>query len=410
MDLYMARQPILNRRKKVVAYELLFRDGLDNKFPKNFSDDMATSRILVNYMFYMGMDRISQGLPVTVNFSETMLKSRLAETIPTNDVIIEILETAQPNQETYDMMRDLFHKGYRMAMDDFVYSEDWERFLKFVKMIKFDIQATPIDEIKSILPRLKEKKIKVLAEKVETHEEFEACKEAGFDFYQGWFFCKPEILKAKGVDYSDSILMQLYVEVMKPSFKYSRIKNLFEMEPALSYNLIRYVNSPTFKPENEIKSIHQAVAYLGEQNLRRFICLLTTAEINPNKPSVLVRTAMARSRFCEQVGKHSILNNMDEELFLTGLFSNLDALLDKEMEEILKDIHIDRNIRKALLKREGKLGRILTLVEAWERGDWPVIESVLEEINMNSKLANKIYQESLVWGIAYEQRFRNTAI
>jgi EAL and modified HD-GYP domain-containing signal transduction protein len=399
MECFTARQPIFDRQRRVRAYELLHRESEENCFPKNVSSIQATSKVLVNTFLNMNIDRISEGKDVLVNFSEKALIENFPEVAPYNRIILEILETVTPNQEMYDIIRSLFHKRYRIALDDFEYSADWERFLKFIKVVKFDIQQKPLREIKDVIAHFKKNhpKIKLLAEKVETYKEYEEAREMGFHYFQGYFFAKPVIIKSQGVDISESSLMNIYVEVMKPNICFKKLNTLLQCDLSLCYKLLNYVNSPTFGIRMEISSIKQALSFLGENQLRRFICLLVTSELSQDKPPELLRTSIYRARFAELLVKETPFKNYSDRAFLAGLFSTIDAVLDISMERIMEELPLDRDIKLALAQNVGLLAGVLNIIKSYEKGNWHEVDLLCKNIELSNHIIRQHYFNALVW-------------
>ncbi len=242
MKVFVARQAIFNRKKQVVAYELLFRDGVKNSFP-NIADDAATAKLIMNNQLNLGMRYLTSGKKALINIGPDSLRQELCEFLPANDVILELLETIPPTKQNYERIRGLFHSNFRLALDDFEYSKEWEPFLKLVRLIKFDVMENPLDTIVPVIDMIKERKnIKLLAEKVETEEEFEQAKKMGFQFFQGYFFAKPKMIEQKDITINYVIVMLIYEEALKPNMSITRLAELFAQDTALAYKLLRLIN------------------------------------------------------------------------------------------------------------------------------------------------------------------------
>jgi EAL and modified HD-GYP domain-containing signal transduction protein len=345
---------------------------------------------------------MTEGKPALINFPMGMLSDHLVNLTPYKNIIVEILETAEPSDENFDVLAKLFHQGYTLALDDFIYSTAWDRFLPFIKLIKIDIVETPLSSIAHLLPHFREYKIKLLAEKVETHEEFLQAKELGFEYFQGYFFYKPEILIGVEIESSHPFLMSIYHEVMKNGYSYKKLKSYFEHDMDLTYKLLRFVNSFFFGHTHEIKSIKQAIAYLGEVQLRKFICLIVMVKLNPQKPTVLIQNTLLRARLCEQFAKIMGLKQLTEYAFLTGLFSTIDAILDRPMEKILLSMPLAEEINIALIEQTGSLAECLAFVVAYTEGDWDTINIFIDIYDIDPanliSTCNKAYQ----WLSAYK--------
>lgn len=374
MRFYMARQPILNRKKHVVAYELLFRNSRENSFPQGVADKVATAKLLINSYLNMDLEELTEGKPALVNFPTHFLSKHLLYMQPYKNIVVEILETVSPSEQNFCIIKELFNIGYYLALDDFVYSPQWERFLPFFKLIKIDIIATPLDSVSHLIPMFKRYNLKLLAEKVETLDEFKLAESLGFDYFQGYFFCKPEIMEGKEIGATQYSIMSIYNEIIKPEFSFHKLERFFSQDLDLTYKLLKFVNSSQFKHAKEFTSIKQTMVFLGENKLRKFVSLIILAELNPNKPAVLIHNTMIRARLCEELVSLMGYPSLIESAFLTGLLSTLDAILDKPMARALEQLPLDRQIKCALLKNEGYLAHCLQLALAYMEGDWGSVD------------------------------------
>jgi EAL and modified HD-GYP domain-containing signal transduction protein len=399
---YTARQPILNRAKRVVAYELLFRDSQQNCFPADVPANVATAKLLVNSYLSMDIEDMTQGKPALINFPSAMLSDHLVHMLPYKNIIVEVLETEEPNDENFAVLRKLFHLGYYLTLDDFVYTPAWERFLPFFKLIKIDIIATPLDTIVHLIPTFRRFKAKLLAEKVETQEEFLQAKALGFDYFQGYFFYKPEIMVGNEIEASQPFLMSIYGEVMKPDFSYRKLELYFTQDMDLTYKLLRFVNSSYFEHVQDITSIKQAMIFLGEEQLRRFVSLIMMAQLNPNKPAILIQNTMVRARLCEVIAKLMGLNAYIDAAFLTGLFSTLDAILDKPMTRVLRSLPLAPEMNNALLHGTGDLAQCLSFALAYMEGDWDRVNKFVKQYRINADTLTFNCNKVFLWLSNYQ--------
>lgn len=401
MSVFVARQAILNRRQNVVAYELLFRDSDKNYFPE-ISDGQATARLIMENQLNLGTRHITSGKKALINIGPESLKLDLCAFLPCKDVVIELLETIEPTDDNYELCRDLFHSNYKLALDDFVYTPKWERFLKLVNLIKFDIRQTPLPEIAQVVKKLKKhKRIKILAEKIETPEEFELAYKMGFDYFQGYYFAKPTMLKQNDIDYNYALVIAIYAEVMKPNPDISVISGLFELDAALAYKLLRLINSGVFPIKSQISSLKQALVYLGQERLKKFVSLIVTAYTVKSKPAELMKMCVVRARFCELIAAQ-ISKQQKGEAFLTGLFSLLDAILDQPMSLLVNKLPFPDDIKAALQGEKNTLHYILETVKAYESGSWWALEQAVLLINIDSKLLPNIYKQAVDWADSYK--------
>ncbi|WP_372761938.1 EAL and HDOD domain-containing protein [Pseudoalteromonas sp.] len=403
MSVFVARQAILNRRQNVVAYELLFRDSAKNCFP-GISDGQATARLIMENQLNLGTRHITAGKTALINIGPESLKLDLCAFLPSKDVVIELLETIEPSEDNYQLCRELFRNNYKLALDDFVYNPQWERFLKLVKLIKFDIKQTPLTDLKRIVKQLKtHKQLKLLAEKIETHDEFQLAYTMGFDYFQGYFFAKPMMFKQNDIDYNYGLVIAIFAEVMKPEPSIKKIAGLFELDAALAYKLLRLLNSGVFPIQNEITSLKQALVYLGHERLKKFVSLIVTAHTAKAKPAELLQLCVVRARFCELIAT-KIAKQQAGEAFLTGLFSLLEAILDHPMASLVNKLPFPDAIKSALLKEKNTLYYILDVVIAYESGSWWALEQAVLLLNIDSAILPPLYKQAVTWADSYKNQ------
>lgn len=403
MKVFVARQPIFNKKQQVVAYELLFRDGTSNSFP-NIADDRATARMIMDNQLNLGTRYLTSGKKALINIGPDSLKQELSYFLPPRDVILELLETIRPTQENYEYVRALFHSDYRLALDDFEYSKEWEPFLTLIRLVKFDILATPLCEIEHTVNKLKKRKnLKLLAEKVETLEEFELAKSMGFNFFQGYFFAQPRVIEQNDIEINYAIALLIYAEVLRPNLNINKIAELFAQDTALAYKLLRLMNSGVFPIKSRIESLKQALVYLGDERVRKFVGLIMTAHVAHMKPSELTRLSIVRSRFCELIAKKMAPTNANSA-FLVGLFSLLDAILDKPMEVVVNKLPFPELIQEALLGKPNILYYILNVVKAYEKGSWWSLQEACLLINLSDDCLPDFHQAAIRWADMYKER------
>jgi len=401
MKVYTARQAILNRKERVVAYELLYRGGPENFFPQ-IDPHKATSKLIVRTHLNQGLGLITDNKPALINFPEESILNGLPLILPPKQVVIEILETVNPSDEVYQVCKTLFHQGYHLALDDFVYKPEWNRFFKFVKLIKFDIQITTLSELEPLVKKLKTRKnLKILAEKVETKEEFLQAKQLGFHFFQGYYFCRPEMSENSEIDSNQPILLSLIQECLKTHLNINSITSYFERDVALSFKLFKFINSGILPLTQEITSIKNALIYLGEAQTKKLILLLTTGVLAENKPKELTRLAIIRARFCELIAEKTI-PHLTEASFLVGLFSLLDAMLDSPLEKVVNNLPLAAEVVTALTSdKPSTLKYILSTVTYYEQGSWYNTKRNADILNVNYEKLTDYYQNAIVWANKY---------
>ncbi|NQZ27926.1 MAG: HDOD domain-containing protein [Colwellia sp.] len=402
MKVYTARQAILNRKENVVAYELLYRGGPENVFP-NIDPHKATSKLVMRTHLSQGLAVVTSGKPALINFSEESILTGLPLILPPKEVMIEILETVTPSDEVYQACLTLYHQGYHLALDDFVYKPEWNRFLKLVKLIKFDIQATPLDEIAPLINKLKKRKnLKILAEKIETKAEFLQAKKLGFHFFQGYYFCKPEMSENQEIDSSHVVLVNLMQECLRMQLNINNLTDLFSRDVGLSFKLFKYINSGILPLTQKVTSIKNALVYLGEVETKKLILLLSAGILAKDKPQELIRIAIIRAKFCELMTEKTMPELADAG-FMVGLFSLLGAILDAPLEKILATLPLAPEVVSALTHdRPSSLKYILNAVSCYEQGSWYNTKRNAEMVRVNYDEVSGFYQSALVWANKYD--------
>jgi len=396
MKVYVARQPIFKRNRKIYGYELLFRGGITNAFP-GIDGDTATSKLLSNTFFTMGMERVSAGKKAFINFTQDLLVRKYPLMFPKETVTVEVLENVVPDLEVIEACSEIAEKGYEIALDDFIYEEALEPLIKLSRVIKIDFLITPMDEIAEYVEKLSPYHVKFLAEKVETHEVFQQAFDMGFSYFQGYFFSKPQILQSRDVAPSKINLLQLMVETNKEDMEFEDLEKIIIRDVSISYKLLRYINSAYFRRLREISSIKQAIVLLGQEGIRSFISLIIMAKLASKKPVELLRSSIIRARMCEMLGKGSRSPVDTSELFTLGLFSLLDAILDQEMEKLMEKLPLSEPIKKALINHEGPLTPFLDLVKSYETGEWESFSEAVSKVRIAEEKVPEYYLDAIGW-------------
>jgi len=398
MEILIARQPILDRAQRLFAYELLFR-GTKGHDHSNLDGDRATTSLLSAAFLTEGIDRISKFKPCFINFTTQLLTRNLPASFPSSKVIVEILEDVDPTPEVIAVCQELSKQGYTLVLDDFVYQRKLEPLIEIADIIKIDFIATPLDTIQKTLYRLSHySKIKFLAEKVETQSDFEKALKLGFTYFQGYFFSTPEVLKIRELTAAKINLLHLLAEASSGTTSVSRLNEIISRDVAISYKLLRFLNSAWFYRLEKIESIRHAIAYLGEKELRRFLMMMILSEMASSKPEELVRLALVRARFCELLGAASAPPAppvKQNDLFLLGLFSLLDVMLDASMEYLMKELPINDLIKDALTEAKGSLSPYLQAVVTYEKKKAQECVEALTRIAVAKKDVYEIYLQSL---------------
>lgn len=400
MEVYVARQPIFRKNKKIYGYELLFREGLSNYFP-NIDGNLATSKVLSNAFLSMGIDEITGGTPAFVNFAQDLLVKRVPLLFAPGALMVEILEDVKPTPEVLQACREICEKGFALVLDDFTYRPDLQDLIALAKIVKLDFRVTDPEEIKSSVRKLAAYPVSLLAEKVETYEEFDKAQAMGFTLFQGYFFSKPEVMQGKDISSSQMTLMQIMAEANREDFEFQKLENIMGRDVAISYKLMRYVNSAFFRRVNEISSIRQAIVLLGERQIRQFISLIAMSQLASDKPSELIRSSIVRAKFCELLGSGKGHDMDSSELFTLGLFSLIDAILDNSMEQLMAKLPLSSALKEALVHGKGKLSDYLALVISYERAEWERVSAMADILGLKLEDLPHSFKGALDWANAF---------
>ncbi len=369
MEVFVARQPIFNRRERVYAYELLFRSGSRNAF-LNGDGNQATSRVITDSIAVFGLEAISGGKPAFVNFPQDFLLNDYALVMPKEWLVVEVLETVEPEPEVVEALRRLKQHGYRLALDDFEYRPELDHLLALADLVKLDFLAVKDRDWQALLAKLKPFNVELLAEKVETQEEYRLARDLGFNYFQGYFFSKPVIVKGQDVPGFKVAYLQLLQKINAPELDIPALVNVFKKDVSLSYKLLRYINSAYFALREPVTSIHQALNLLGEDNVRKWASVVVLASLGQDKPDELVSASLVRAHFGESLAGEGALRNYRTDLFLMGLFSLLESLVGRPLAELMGQIPVREEVKSALLCNRGPLAPVHRLTQAYEKGDW----------------------------------------
>ncbi|MDD5388127.1 MAG: EAL domain-containing protein [Gallionellaceae bacterium] len=393
---YIARQPIVDGEHRLIAYELLFRHSAHAQSAHIDTDVDAGITVISNTLFNMGTEWLLKGKLAFVNMEVSMLMSSFSTLLPRENVVIEVLETVRVTPEVLARLQELREAGYRFALDDFNYLPESEPLLPLADYVKLDVLAHTPEELTRLVHAIRKYPVKLVAEKVETPEQFRHCRSLGFDFFQGYYFARPENIVTRIINPTHATVLQL-MEKVRTDADLKDLENLFKKDVALTFKLLRYINSAGFGLSCEVQSIRHAVSILGMQPLYRWLSLLlVTAGTGPTAPT-LARTAITRGRLCELLGKQSLARNDQDNLFIVGVFSLLPALLEITMEQLLDRVVIPESFADALLNRLGLYGPFLALAEAMESGELERLEDLSTSLMLTSGRVNEAHMQALAW-------------
>ncbi len=401
---YLARQPILNRARELFAYELLFRNGIQNSC-EGLDLELASTSVL-DTSFLIGFEKITAGHRMFINCPRDFLLRDYVSLFPPNLVVVEILENINPDQEIVEACRHLKQAGYSIALDDFVDSPGWAPLVALADIIKVDFRLTGPMEQNEIVSRYAGKNIRMLAEKVETREEYAAAMQMGYSLFQGYFFCRPEMMQHRGLPSFKLAYLELLRAATAPEFDIQELASKIKHEASLTFRLLRYLNSAAFGLRMEIHSVPHALSLLGERELRKWIAVVSVGVLADGKPDELMVVPLVRGRFCESLAPLAGMPGHANDLFLMGLLSVMDAILDQPLDSILAELPVRGEIKDALQARTGLYWQLLELAIAHERADWEKVSALVSETGMNEEQVSALYVSAVDWSTALRRSIR----
>jgi EAL and modified HD-GYP domain-containing signal transduction protein len=399
MDVFVARQPIFTKNQKIFGYELLFRNSLDNAY--NCKDgDQATSDVIYNSFFAIGMDNLTGGKRAFINFTENLLMKEIPMLLPKELVVVEILENVEPTIELIEACKKLKEAGYLLALDDFVFQPQFVPLLNLADIIKIDFLSTTGHDRKRVIQDVGDRGIKFLAEKVETRADFEQAVKLGYAYFQGYFFSKPIVLKGK--DIPTNKVNQLRVirvlrELEKENFKFGAIEQFIMYDVTLSYQLLRFINSVAFSLANEISSVKHALVLLGKNEIFKWVSLIVMRTVGDNKTDGILVTSLARAKFCELIAEKAGLKEREPELFMMGMFSLIDVFIRRPLKDILAELPISEDVKGALLGETNKLSKVYCLTLAYERAEWTDFTMYAANLGIKEEDIPDYYKKAVAW-------------
>ena len=399
---YVARQPIFNQQQLLIGYELLFRDGERNAFP-DIDPDEATSRLLSEQHLLFGVERITANKLAFINFAEDSLLYHFPTSLDPGNTVIEILESVHFSSELLTACRELHELGYQLALDDYTFSPEWQRLLPLISYLKVDIRQHDLGNLPEKISQLKGFSGKLLAEKVETMTEFHQLQAMGFDYFQGYFFARPEMLKHKQLGHHQMHLLALIAEAAEPELDFDKLVLVIERDLGLSYKLLRFINSAYYARPRPIQSLKHAMVFMGETELKKFIALVALSNLSVTDQPELLKMSIVRARFCDQLTKASGQQELQSSAFLTGMLSLIDALLEQPLEQVLQQLPLEPAIKDALLQQQGILGQSLQMVLHYEQADWQHYQQQATALLDDKTDVRELYLDAVDWAEQLQQ-------
>ncbi|MCB9515457.1 MAG: HDOD domain-containing protein [Candidatus Krumholzibacteriia bacterium] len=390
MEAFIARQPILTVDNKVHAYELLFRSGPENLF-RGRDANQASSTVISNSLSLFDLSSLTSGRDAYINMPRQLLVDGSVRLLPHDQVVIEILENVTPDEKVLEAVRSLKTAGYRFALDDIVSSEDQLPFVELADVIKVDWKAAGERRAAEIIKQWRRPGLRFLAEKVETWADFQRAEKLGFTLFQGYYFQRPEVLTHGDIPRNKAVALALFQAIRKDPIDFASLESLIKSDLSLSYRLLRLVNSAWAALPREILSISHAMVMLGEVRIRQLIQVTAMTDIAEDSVEELVQRSFIRASFMETLASRLGMSARDQEFYFVGFFSWLDVILGRTMDKVLELLPVGEEARVGLTTGEGLLGLLLKLCAAHEHGDWPKVERVCAELDLDAERTAEDY-------------------
>lgn len=398
MDVFVARQPILDAEQRVFGYELLFRSGMENSYPHTGPDlnlTRASTQVITSSVMSIGLDVLTRGKLAFVNFTREGLLGPEVTFLPHDSSVVEIIESVAPDEEVIAACKGLRNQGYRLALDDFTYRPEFEPLLDLVEFVKIDFDlTTPLERVE-LVRRLKGRRLSLVAEKVETVTQFREAVSLGCSHFQGYFFSHPVVYRGHDLRGHQGSYVGLMHEVSLLDLDFDRLERIIKTDVSLSYKLLRYINTVSFGWKQRITSVRHALSLMGQEQVRRWAVLVSVSGLAERRPSELTVMSALRARLCE--GLYGTGQERSLDGFMLGMFSLMDAILEVPMPEALEGVPLDPAIREALLGQGGHGRDVLDAVIAYERGDWSAVDHRSSTLGVSEERLPRLYAEAVEW-------------
>jgi EAL and modified HD-GYP domain-containing signal transduction protein len=396
LEHFIARQPIFDTKGRVYAYELLFRSGLHNYFDCDDQDHAAAS-VIANSNLLFDLGEMTGNTKAFINCTRRVLLEDMFTTLPRQQAVVEVLEDIVPDEKIIAACAKLKSQGYTLALDDFVYHKNFEPLLQMADIIKVDFLLSDEKEQARLAEMMIPRGIKMLAEKVETHEVYENAVKMGYQLFQGYFFAKPVIISRKDIPTNKIQFLRILKDIHAQEVDFKKLAMTIQSEVSLSYKLLKLVNSAAFALRHKVTSILQALSLLGLREIRSWISLLSISSLADDKPAELVVSSLIRARLCEQLALPCAMGDRQSDMFLMGLFSLLDVIMSRPIDEILAEISVEEDILATLIGTPGPMLQILTLVIALEKGEWEQVSQLALALQLQEGTLAPLYLDAVKW-------------
>jgi c-di-GMP-related signal transduction protein len=392
---FIARQPIFDRKKQVYAYELLYRSDPVNH-ARVIDDEYATLKVIADSLL-IGLQRLTANKRAFIHFNYLLLIGQIPLLFPVDLLGIEFYERVIPEERLSRVLERIKTAGYLMVMDDFVFNEPFCPLLRFADMIKVDFLANSPGDIRLIAQKAASQKLILVAEKIETREAYEKAVELGFHYFQGFFFQKPDLVSRQEMPGYKLNYLRILKKIYNPVLELDEVEEIIKRDVSLTYKLLRFINSASFGFRVTVRSVRHALNLLGKREIKKWLTIIVMSGIGQQKPPELFNVAVIRARFCELIAAGFKLRQKPAQAFLTGIFSLVDALMDRPLVEILEELPLEEQVKAVLLGKEDPSASPLELVKSFEKAQWEEVARYSTQLKLEEKKLARLYLEAVEW-------------
>jgi c-di-GMP-related signal transduction protein len=400
-DILVTRHPIFDKRKEVFAYELLFQSDLEFQerarvqgcIPDNNAD---SEPVAIDSLFIAGLRKLTGGKLAFISFNRRMLINRLPLLFPSDLLGVELLEDVDPEKQMTKTIEKMKNAGYLVILNDWLFNRGHISLIKLADIIGVDFRSHGLQK-RDFYFKDDYTKPRFLAKSVETPSDFDVAVDSGYHFFQGEFFSKPKYISVRSIPSYKTNFMRILKELNKPTVQFDHIESILKRDVSITYKLLRFVNSAAFGLKTTVQSIRQALQLLGETEVRKWLSLIVLSGLGTDKPQELISNTIIRARFCESIAAALNLKNEMPNYFLMGMFSRVDAFLDRPISEILSEIPLHKEVKAAIEGQANSFRYVLNMVIDYENADWQNVTLAAEYLKLNVRQINNLYMEAIEW-------------
>lgn len=397
MDVFIARQPIFDMSKNLIAYELLYRENEESTQFCNIDGSVATSILVSDAITVFGLENLTNGKPAFINFTKKLIMNDFAYLCSPDEIVIEIVEDTFVDEVLLEKLRELKESGYRIAIDDYIGDESFDKIFEYADIVKVDFLGMSLEKRADISEKISKTGKILLAEKVETADDYAHAVKHNYTLFQGYYFSKPNTVRKKSLNINPGSYVQMIRELSKNEPDFNKLTDSVKRNVGLTYKLLQHINTLKYFRYFRVKSIRMALVTLGLDEVRRWVLLMMARDLGQRNNDELIKVAFIRGIFAERITLKTRHRHRSNEAFIMGMFSMMDVIAEADMGETLKDMPLEKDVVDAILGGESDFSYILDLVKAYEQGDWESVTSLQDQIDMNGDEISQCYFDCLFY-------------